>query len=95
MCIRDSYRHAGVPYVISTDDSGVSRNNLAGEYVLFASRYKPGYDTLKETVFNSIRLSFLPDAEKTAELARLTQRFLVFEARMADMSRGLPGAKAP
>lgn len=89
------YRHAGVPYVISTDDSGVSRNNLAGEYVLFASRYKPSYDSLKETVFNSIRVSFLSDAEKTAELARLTQRFAAFEARMADLSRGLPGAKAP
>lgn len=89
------YRQAGVPYVISTDDSGVSRNNLAGEYVLFASRYKPGYDALKETVFNSIRVYFLPEAEKTAELAKLTQRFLAFEARMADMSRGLPGAKAP
>jgi adenosine deaminase len=87
------YRHAGVPFVISTDDAGVSRNNLSGEYVLYASRYKPTYDALKETVFNSIRFSFLSDAEKTAELKKLTQRFAVFEARMADLAKGLPGAR--
>jgi adenosine deaminase/adenosine deaminase CECR1 len=87
------YRHAGVPFVISTDDAGVSRNNLSGEYVLYASRYKPTYDMLKETVFNSIRFSFLSDADKTAELAKLTQRFAQFEARMADLARGLPGPR--
>ena len=89
------YRHAGVPFVISTDDSGVSRNNLSAEYVLYASRYRPTYDMIKETAFNSIRLSFLSDAEKTAELARLTERFGKFEARIADMAKGLPGAKGP
>ena len=87
------YRFAGVPFVISTDDAGVSRNNLAAEYVLYASRYKPTYDSLKETVFNSIRFSFLSDAEKTAELKKLTQRFAIFEAKMADLAKGLPGAR--
>ena len=77
------------------DDSGVSRNNLSAEYVLYASRYRPTYDMIKETAFNSIRLSFLSDAEKTAELARLTERFGKFEARIADMAKGLPGAKGP
>ncbi len=89
------YRHAGVPFVISTDDSGVSRNNLSAEYVLFASRYRPTYDMLKETAFNGIRLSFLSDAEKTAELGRLAQRFTAFEAKVADLAKGLPGAKGP
>ena len=84
---------SGVPFVISTDDSGVSRNNLSAEYVLYAARYRPNYDALKETVFNSIRLSFLTDAEKTSELAKLAQRFAAFEARMAEMARGLPVAK--
>jgi adenosine deaminase len=89
------YRHAGVPFVISTDDSGVSRNNLSAEYVLYAARYRPNYDALKETVSNSIRLSFLTDAEKTSELAKLAQRFATFEAKMAEMARGLPVAKGP
>ena len=37
------YRKFGVPYVISTDDAGVTRHNLAREYTLFATRYKPDY----------------------------------------------------
>jgi hypothetical protein len=89
------YRHAGVPFVISTDDSGVSRNNLSAEYVLYATRYRPNYDALKETVFNSIRVSFLTEAEKTSELSKLAQRFATFEAKMAEMARGLPVAKGP
>lgn len=87
------YRQIGVPYVISTDDSGVSRNNLSAEYVLYASRYKPSYDTIKETVLNSIRYSFLPEPEKAAELRGLQQRFLAFEARVRDLANGLPGAQ--
>jgi adenosine deaminase/adenosine deaminase CECR1 len=87
------YRHAHVPYVISTDDSGVSRNNLSNEYVLYASRYKPGYDELKETVFNSIRYSFLTETEKAGEMRVLAQRFAVFEARMRDLADGLPAAR--
>ncbi len=82
------YRKLGVPFVISTDDAGVSRNNLSGEYVLYASRYKPSYDELKETVFNSIRYSFLSDAEKSAELRSLARRFAEFEARVPELARG-------
>lgn len=84
------YRHANVPYVISTDDAGVSRNNLSGEYVLYASRYRPSYDVLKETVVNSIRYSFLSDAEKAEQLQRLEQRFTAFEARARELANGLP-----
>src|SRR6185436_10418768 len=53
------YARHGVPFVISTDDAGVSRTNLSGEYLLYASRYKPSYDELKRVVYNSIRYSFL------------------------------------
>lgn len=84
------YRQQGVPFVISTDDPGVSRNNLSAEYVLYTSRYKPSYDALKETVFNSIRYSFLSEAEKAAELKILTQRFAVFEARARELANGAP-----
>jgi adenosine deaminase len=87
------YRQSGVPFVISTDDPGVSRNNLSGEYMLYASRYKPSYDALKETVFDSIRYSFLSEAEKTAELKSLAQRFAVFEARARELASGAPVKK--
>ncbi len=87
------YRQQGVPFVISTDDPGVSRNNLSGEYMLYVSRYKPSYDVLKETVFNSIRYSFLSDTEKAAELKSLAQRFAVFEARGRELASG--GASSP
>lgn len=87
------YRRAGVPFVISTDDSGVSRNNLSAEYVLYAARYRPSYDALKDTVFNSIRVSFLTDAEKAAELTMLAHRFATFEAKIAELVTIMPVEK--
>lgn len=39
------YSAYGVSIVICTDDSGASRNNLTGEYVMLAARYKPSYKT--------------------------------------------------
>ena len=81
------YRKYKVPFVISTDDAGISRNNLSGEYALFMSRYKPGYAELKETVYNSIRYSFLSEREKTSELRGLQKRFAEFEKRVAENIR--------
>jgi adenosine deaminase/adenosine deaminase CECR1 len=81
------YRRYGVPFVISTDDPGVSRNNLSGEYALFVSRYKPSYNELKEIVFNSIRYSFLRDEEKGAELTALGMRFNKFEADVEKLTK--------
>lgn len=74
------YHRFGVPFVISTDDPGISRNTLSSEYALFVSRYKPTYKELKEIVFNSIRYSFLSDEEKGEELKSLAMRFNKFEA---------------
>jgi len=72
-----------VPLVICTDDSGVSRNNLSGEYVLLASRYKPGYKTLKKYVYNSIKYSFLSESDKKLLADSLDVRFAKFEAETA------------
>ena len=83
------YLRHRVPIVITSDDSGVSRNNLSNEYFLFASRYKPSYDTLKKVVGDSIRYSFLSTVEKTSQLQQLDQRFIKFEAAVAKMARGL------
>jgi adenosine deaminase/adenosine deaminase CECR1 len=81
------YRKYGVPYVISTDDAGVTRHNLANEYVLFASRYKPGYAELKKASYNSIHYSFLAPADKTRLTRQLDERFEKFEAAIAALDR--------
>lgn len=81
------YRRYGVPYVISTDDAGVTRHNLSNEYVLFASRYKPDYAELKKTSYNGIRYSFMSDADKAAATRRLDARFAKFEADIAALDR--------
>lgn len=81
------YRKYGVPYVISTDDAGVTRHNLAGEYVLFASRYKPSYAELKKASYNSIRYSFLPQADKTRLTRQLDARFAKFEAGIVALDK--------
>ncbi len=77
------YRAAGVPFVISTDDAGVSRNSLSSEYVLFASRYRPSYAEVKAAVRRSIERSFLADTDKARLLADLAARFAAFEAKIA------------
>ena len=77
------YRKYGVPFVISTDDAGVSRNTLSNEYVLFASQYKTDYAEIKKLSYNSLRYSFLADADKQRLLKSLAARFATFEAQIA------------
>jgi adenosine deaminase/adenosine deaminase CECR1 len=81
------YARHGVPFVLSTDDPGVSRNNLSAEYLLYATRYKPDYAALKQLSYDSVRYSFLPAALKQEELTRLDRRFAAFEARIARLPR--------
>jgi adenosine deaminase/adenosine deaminase CECR1 len=77
------YRKYGVPFVIATDDAGVSRNNLSGEYVLYASRYKPDYAEIKKLSYDSLRYSFLADSDKQRLIKALDGRFAQFEAEIA------------
>lgn len=77
------YRQYGVPYVISTDDAGVTRHTLSQEYVLFSSRYKPSYAEIKKVSYNSLRYAFLPDAEKQRLTRQLDARYAAFEAKIA------------
>lgn len=83
------YAAYGVPLVISTDDSGVSRNNLTHEYVLLASRYHPNYMTLKTYVYNSIDYSFLSPEDKVKVRAQLDKKFMVFEREMSALAKHL------
>jgi adenosine deaminase/adenosine deaminase CECR1 len=80
-------RRYGVPYVISTDDAGVTRHDLSHEYVLFASRYKPAYAEVKKASYDSIRYSFLAEADKARLLRQLDARFARFEANIAALER--------
>lgn len=77
------YMQRGVPVVISTDDEGVSRSSMSNEYLLFMSRYQPSYSTLKTTVYNSLKYSFLNDAEKVTQKKILDSRFASFERDIA------------
>lgn len=83
------YAAYGVPLVISTDDSGVSRNNLSHEYVLLASRYHPSYQTIKTYIYNSIDYSFLTPKEKDVLKKQLDQKFLTFEKEMSELAKNL------
>jgi adenosine deaminase len=82
------YFNAGIPIVISTDDAGVSRNNLASEYVKLSSRYNFTYKQIKSFVFNSIKYSFLNETEKTAVQKKLALKYEAFEAKIAAMQSG-------
>ncbi len=77
------YRKHGVPFVISTDDAGVTRHNLSNEYVLFATRYKTDYAELKRLSYDSIRHAFLGEADKQRLIRQLDGRFKIFEAEIA------------
>ncbi|WP_211664700.1 amidohydrolase family protein [Lishizhenia tianjinensis] len=77
------YKKYGVPMIISTDDSGVSRNNLSNQYMLLASRYAPSYAEIKQYVYNSIIHSFLTEEDKQREYKKLDAKFAAFEAIMA------------
>ena len=89
------YRKFGVPYVISTDDAGVTRHNLAREYTLFATRYKPDYAEVKKSVYNIIRYAFLPAGQRQRLTQQLDARFAFFEARMAALHGSSPMVLLP
>ncbi|SNX29197.1 adenosine deaminase [Polynucleobacter meluiroseus] len=77
------YAKNGVPIVISSDDEGVSRGSISQEYLLYLSRYKPSYSTLKKTIYNSISYSFLSEQEKATQIQLLDDKFARFEKQIA------------
>ncbi|HEY5500237.1 MAG TPA: hypothetical protein VIK20_07635 [Bacteroidales bacterium] len=83
------YFKAGVPLVISTDDAGVSRNNLTVEYVKLASRYNFNYKDLKSFVYNSIQYSFMKADEKKKLTELLDAKFVSFESNIASQYSSL------
>ncbi len=79
------YSKFGVPIVISSDDTGVSRNNLTNEYLLLATRYQPDYKQLKQYVYNSIEHSFMDEADKLRVKSQLDALFVDFEREMSTL----------
>jgi len=79
------YQQFGVPLVISTDDPGVSRNNLSNQYMLLATRYRLPYPKVKEIVTNSIRYSFLSTDDRERALERLRAQLHRFETQIASL----------
>jgi len=77
------YANYGVPIVICTDDSGISRDNLTHAYLLLATRYHPSYAQIKKYVYNSIKYSFLQDKNKKILKKDIDARFVLFEKKMA------------
>lgn len=75
------YRKYGVPIVISTDDAGILRTNLAHQYVLLATRYRSlSYDDIKSIIFNSIDHSFIEEDDLRKDLRRsLVEKMEMFE----------------
>jgi adenosine deaminase len=57
-----TYRAAGVPIALSTDDEGVSRIDLTNEYTRAAMDFNLSYLDLKNSARTSIEHSFLPGA---------------------------------
>jgi adenosine deaminase len=54
------YRAAGVPVALATDDAGVSRIDITGEYVFAATQYDLSYRELKNLARASLDHAFLP-----------------------------------
>jgi adenosine deaminase len=57
-----SYRAAGVPVALSTDDEGVSRIDLTNEYTRAAMDFNLSYRDLKNSARTSLEHNFLPGA---------------------------------
>jgi adenosine deaminase len=66
------YVAAGVPVALATDDEGVSRSSMTGEYVRAVTDQKLGYLDLKGLSRNSLEYSFLSGASLFADFASLT-----------------------
>jgi adenosine deaminase len=55
-----AYMANDVPFALATDDQGVSRSSMAGEYVRAVSDQGLGYLDLKKVARTSLEHSFLP-----------------------------------
>ncbi len=83
-----TYRKAGVPVALSTDDEGVSRIDLTHEYQRAVEAYDLTYADLKGMVRNSLEYSFLPGASLWEEKG-------AYDRAVAGCRSDTPGADKP
>jgi adenosine deaminase len=82
------YLGHNAPISLSTDDEGVERTTLTGEYERAVRVNHLDYQQLKESAEHSIRYAFLQPAAKARLEADLARRFWRFEARYPSRSSG-------
>jgi adenosine deaminase len=67
-----SYRAAGVPVALSTDDEGVSRIDMTHEYARAATEFGLGYLELKKMARTSVQHAFLPGQDLWVKMDTFT-----------------------
>jgi hypothetical protein len=77
----NSFISAGVPVALATDDQGVSRSSMAGEYLRAVKDQALDYRQLKTMARNSLQYSFLPGASLWAA----TEPYQPVDACAADL----------
>jgi adenosine deaminase len=82
------YRQFGVPVALATDDEGVSRIDLAHEFVRAVQTYGLSYRDLKQMVRTSLEHSFLPGDS-------LWRAPDIFTTTAPTCSKDLPGTDKP
>ncbi|MCX6692921.1 MAG: hypothetical protein NTW33_12985 [Methanoregula sp.] len=74
------YLNHHVPVVIATDDQGIERTDLSGEYVrLMLQHPELSYEDIRTININSIRYSYLPGPEKEQMLVQFKESLEQFE----------------
>ncbi len=74
-----TYRAAGVPVVLVTDDAGVSRSDLSEQYALAYRWFDLSYADLKSLSYQGVRSAFVTVDERKVLLGRLDAAFARFE----------------
>jgi len=89
------YLDHDVPVILATDDPGIECTNLTEEFVnLTMNKPQVSYDQIREINLNSIRYSFLPEAEKNRMLEELGESLKQYERSVLTGYAGSPGCEA-
>lgn len=88
------YRAAHVPVALSTDDEGVSRIEITGEYARAALDYHLSYQDLKQLARTGMEHSFLPGASLWATEDAFTIPVAACKAQVLGADKPAPGCKA-
>ena len=87
------YRAARVPVALSTDDEGVSRIEITGEYVRAALDYHLSYQDLKQLARTGMEHSFLPGASLWSAPDTFTAPVAACKAQALGADRPAAGCK--